>query len=92
MKHYGARDFIRLSVATVGAGIMIPTRALADSGKQIAKRNIYYTKEAPGRWGEKVATHLPNIEIQKTGGYVAVKVVTAHEMKDHEHYIVKHDC
>jgi len=84
------RDFIRLSVAGAGAGIMMPTMALADSGKQIATGNIYYTKEAPGRWSEKVATHLPNIEIQKTGGNVAVKIVTAHEMKDYEHYIVKH--
>jgi superoxide reductase len=69
---------------------MIPIMALADSGKQIARGNIYYTKEALGRWSEKVATHLPNMEMQKTGGNVAVKVVTAHEMKDHEHYIVKH--
>ena len=84
------RDFIRLSVAGVGAGIMMPTMALADNGKQIATGNIYYTKEAPGRWSEKVATHLPNIEIQKTGGNVTVKIVTAHEMKDYEHYIVKH--
>jgi superoxide reductase len=84
------RDFIRLSVAGVGAGIVMPTMALADNGKQIATGNIYYTKDAPGRWSEKVATHLPNIEIQKTGGDVAVKIVTAHEMKDYEHYIVKH--
>jgi len=84
------RDFIRLSVAGVGAGIMMPTMALADNGKQIAAGNIYYTKDAPGRWSEKVATHLPNIEIQKSGGNVAVKIVTAHEMKGYEHYIVKH--
>jgi superoxide reductase len=84
------RDFIRLSVASVGAGIMAPTIALADNGKQIARGNIYYTKDAPGRWSEKVATHLPNIEIQKSGGNVVVKIITAHEMKGYEHYIVKH--
>ena len=84
------RDFIRLSVASVGAGIVMPTMALADNGNQIATGNIYYTKDAPGRWSEKVATHLPNIEIQKMGGNVAVKIVTAHEMKGYEHYIVKH--
>jgi len=84
------RDFIRLSVVGVGAGIMMPTMALADNGKQIAAGNIYYTKDAPGRWSEKVATHLPNIEIQKSGGNVALKIVTAHEMKGYEHYIVKH--
>jgi superoxide reductase len=84
------RDFIRLGVAGVGVGILAPTVVLAENSKQIATGNIYYTKDAPGRWGEKVATHLPNIEIQKSGGSVAVKIVTAHEMKGYEHYIVKH--
>jgi superoxide reductase len=84
------RDFIRLGVAGVGIGILAPTMALADNGKQKVAGNIYYTKDAPGRWSEKVATHLPNIEIQKSGGSAAVKIVTAHEMKGYEHYIVKH--
>jgi superoxide reductase len=84
------RDFIRLGVVGAGVGILAPTIVLAENSKQIATGNIYYTKDAPGRWSEKVATHLPNIEIQKSGGNVAVKIVTAHEMKGYEHYIVKH--
>jgi len=85
------RDFIRLSVISVGAGIVAPTIALADSEKQIkGASDIYYTKEDPGRWSGKVATHLPNIEIEKAGGKITVKVVTPHEMKGYEHYIVKH--
>ncbi len=84
------RDFIRLSVAGVGASIVAPAMVLADSSKQVAARDIYYTKEAPGRWSDKVATHAPSIEIEKTGGKVTVKIVTAHEMKGYEHYIVKH--
>ena len=84
------RGFIRLSVAGVGASIVAPAMVLADSSKQVAARDIYYTKEAPGRWSEKVATHAPSIEIEKTGGKVTVKIVTAHEMKGYEHYIVKH--
>ena len=85
------RDFIRLSAATVGAGIVAPTTVLANSEKQVkGASDIYYTKEDPGRWSGKVATHLPNIEIEKAGGKVTVKVVTAHEMKGYEHYIVKH--
>lgn len=84
------RDFIRLGVAGVGAGIVAPAMALADSGKQVGAGNIYYTKDAPGRWGDKVATHAPNIEIEKAGSKVTVKIVTAHEMKGYEHYIVKH--
>jgi superoxide reductase len=84
------RDFIRLSAVGVGVGIVTPTSALADCGKQVAAGSIYYTKDAPGRWSDKVATHLPNIEIEKTAGKVVVKIVTAHEMKGYEHYIVKH--
>ena len=82
------RNFIRLSVAGVGAGIIAPAIALAGSSKSGA--DIYYTKDAPGRWAGKVATHLPTIEIEKTGGKVIIKIVTAHEMKGYEHYIVKH--
>lgn len=85
------RDFIRLTAASVGAVIVAPTIVLAGSDKQVkGASDIYYTKEDPGRWSGKVATHLPNIEIEKTGGNINVKVVTAHEMKGYEHYIVKH--
>ena len=86
------RDFIRLSIASsVGAGIVAPISVLAGAEKQVkGASDIYYTKEDPGRWSGKVATHLPNIEIEKAGGKITVKVVTAHEMKGYEHYIVKH--
>ncbi|WP_432743101.1 desulfoferrodoxin family protein [Methylobacter sp. G7] len=84
------RDFIRLSVASVGAGIIAPTIALANTSKPAVGADVYYTKEAPGRWSGKVATHSPSIEIEKAGGKVTVKIVTAHEMKGYEHYIVKH--
>lgn len=83
------RDFIRLGVAGAGASLVAPSHVLAGNDKQVTA-DIYYTKESPGRWSAKVATHLPNIEIEKAGGKVTVKVVTAHEMKDYEHYIVKH--
>jgi superoxide reductase len=85
------RDFIRLGVvAGVGAGIVAPSTVLAEKSKQIVISNIYYTKEFPGRWSEKVAGHLPSIGIEKKEGKVIVRVVTAHEMKNYEHYIVKH--
>ncbi len=85
------RDFIRLSAATAGAGIAAPKIVLADSKKQLkGASDIYYTKEDPGRWSGKVATHLPNIDIEKKDGKATVNVQTAHEMKGYEHYIVKH--
>ncbi|MFA5921235.1 MAG: desulfoferrodoxin family protein [Methylococcaceae bacterium] len=85
------RNFIRLSVASIGAGIVAPAIVLADSEKQVkGTSDIYYTKEDPGRWSGKVETHLPSIEIEKAGRKITLKVVTAHEMKGYEHYIVKH--
>lgn len=85
------RDFIRLSAAGLGAGLIAPTTAVAKTCNQItAPKNIYYTKEAPGRWSSKVATHLPVIQIEKTSGKITEKIVTAHEMNGYDHYIVKH--
>lgn len=85
------RDFIRLSVASAGASLITPTLALAAGDEQAtASRDIYYTKEAPGRWAGKVATHLPTIEITKAEDITTVKIVTPHEIKVYEHYIVKH--
>ncbi len=85
------RDFIRLSVASAGASLIAPALTLAAGDEQAtASRDIYYTKEAPGRWAAKVATHLPTIEITKAEDVTTVKIVTPHEMKGYEHYIVKH--
>jgi superoxide reductase len=85
------RDFIRLSVAGVGAGVVAPAMVLAKSDLQVkTASDIYYTEADPGRWSGKIATHLPNIKIEKTGSKVTVNVLTFHEMKDYKHYIVKH--
>ena len=85
------RNFIRFGIISIGAGIAAPTMVLANTEKQLkGASDIYYTKEDPGRWSGKVATHLPSIDIEKAGGKITVKVVTPHEMKGYEHYIVKH--
>jgi superoxide reductase len=85
------RDFVRLSAVTIGANIVLPSVAESKANDVIAPtRDIFYTKEAPGRWSGKVATHLPTIEVSKADGKIVVKVVTAHEMNGYEHYIVKH--
>lgn len=85
------RNFIRLGVAGIGASLTAPSLALAETCKQITEASdIYYTKESAGRWSGKVATHVPNIEVIKADSKVTVKVVTGHEMKGYEHYIVKH--
>jgi len=84
------RDFIRLSLAGAGVSLTVPM-ALAETAKPAAViSDIYYTEASPGRWSAKVATHLPNIEVVKKDGKVTVNIVTGHEMKGYEHYIVKH--
>jgi superoxide reductase len=85
------RDFIRLTVVGAGASLIVPAVSLAEETKPVsATQEIYYTKEAPGRWAAKVATHLPVIESTKAADGTTVKITTPHEMKGYEHYIVKH--
>ena len=84
------RDFIRLSAVSLGSTLITPTLVLAKDVKQPPVSDIYYTKASPGRWKDKVAGHLPSIGIEKSGTKITIKVVTSHEMKAYEHYIVKH--
>jgi superoxide reductase len=85
------RDFIRWGVTGLGATIITPTMVLAKNATPpMPVGDIYYTKESPGRWKDKAATHLPSIGIEKSGNKVTIKVITSHEMKAYEHYIVKH--
>ena len=85
------RNFIKFTGIGLGAAIVAPTLAIAknDNPTQIIS-DVYYTKESPGRWKDKVAGHLPSIGIEKSGGKITIKVVTSHEMKAYEHYIIKH--
>lgn len=84
------RDFIRLGLAA-GAGLTLPVAVTAASATTLpAGADIYFTKDAPGRWAGKAQTHLPHIEIGRNAGSVKLTITTAHEMKGHEHYIVKH--
>lgn len=89
------RNFIRLAFGGVTAGIIAPKLVLASSSSSPEKTpsmagGLYYTKDAPGRWSEKVGGHLPNVEVSKGDGGTILRVVTGHEMKGFEHYIVKH--
>jgi superoxide reductase len=84
------RHFIKWSVAGLGATLVTPQLVLAKNVKPAPVSDIYYTKESPGRWKDKVAGHLPSIGIEKAGTKITIKVVTSHEMKGYEHYIVKH--
>ena len=86
------RSFIRMTLAGGAAGLIAPKLVLAsDSLSSPMAGGVFYTKDAPGRWSQKVGGHLPSIEIARTAdGKIEVKVATAHEMKGYEHYIIKH--
>lgn len=84
------RDFLQFGLAGIGAGMIVPLTGLAETAKLPIGADLIYSEHSQGRWAGKAATHLPTIELEKTGGKTTVKVVTAHEMKAYEHYIVKH--
>jgi superoxide reductase len=88
------RKFFESAVLGVSASVLLPATALASKEicdtPIIGAGGLFYTKDAPGRWSEKVAGHLPNIELLTGGEGVAVKVVTSHPMDGYNHYIVKH--
>lgn len=78
------RDFLKSGLAVSGAVLatkIVPAFA-ADS--QFPK-GIIYTKDNPGRWAKKVASHSPMVTIQ--GNQVTIE--TRHGMSE-KHYIVKH--
>jgi superoxide reductase len=44
----------------------------------------------PGRWEKKAGGHLPALSIEGSGDGRMLRVVTGHEMRGYEHYIIKH--
>ncbi len=82
------RTFIRLVGLGGAAGIIAPQSVLANPPSMAG--GVYYTKDAPGRWSKKVGGHLPHIEVEKGPAGTRIRVVTSHEMRGCEHYIIKH--
>ena len=48
--------------------------------------SVYYTKKKPGRWKHLLASHVPIIEIKSN----FLEIITPHEMRGFEHFILKH--
>ena len=88
------RKFIESAALGVSAGVILPTTAFASKEicdtPIIGAGGLFYTEDAPGRWKEKVAGHLPNAELVSDSSDLKVKVVTSHPMDGYNHYIVKH--
>ncbi len=84
------RDFMRLGAVSAVGSVLLSKQVLAETEAPEGAGGLYFTKEAPGRWKGKEATHAPNVDVSKTETGVTVKVTTPHEMKGYEHYIIKH--
>jgi len=50
---------------------------------------LVFTKEKPGRWIDKVGSHLPSMTLLRKDEKIIITVMTMHEMQS-EHFIVKH--
>lgn len=84
------RHFMQTSLTGVAFSALTPHLAKAETVEPSPEGHVYYTRAKPGRWAKKAEGHLPRIEVEKTEGGIKVKVTTPHEMRGHEHYIIKH--
>ncbi|HID21282.1 MAG TPA: hypothetical protein EYP14_02645 [Planctomycetaceae bacterium] len=51
--------------------------------------NVIYTRDRQGRWKGKAGSHLPVIDVKKSGDKVTLNLKTRHGMSE-SHYIVRH--
>jgi superoxide reductase len=84
------RNFIRFGFAATGAGVVAPRAVLASAAESPMAGSVYFTEDAPGRWSNKVLSHLPNIEVETQQQTAKIRVLTRHTMEEFDHYIVKH--
>jgi superoxide reductase len=93
------RSFVRLGIAGVASSVFIPQMVIGKSADKekisqtletinspIMAGGLYYTKDSPGRWEKKAGSHSPILS--KTGS--GITVLTAHPMKEGDHWIIKH--
>jgi superoxide reductase len=84
------RNFIRLGIYAGAGSLVVPRSVIAAGAAPSMAGGVYYTGDAPGRWNKKVASHLPNIEIEKTADGASIQVETRHTIEGYNHYIIKH--
>jgi len=81
---YGRRDVLKttaIAAAVLGAGRV--SSALAAPATPYL--NVVYTKDQPGKWAGKAASHAPEVTVKGS----SVTVVTRHPMSA-QHFIVRH--
>lgn len=83
------REFLQAGALAAGAVLLTPTRARAFELNDLAG-GLFYTAESPGRWAGKQGGHAPNLSVRDGDDGRILQVVTGHEMRAFEHYIIKH--
>ncbi|PLX82166.1 MAG: hypothetical protein C0616_02770 [Desulfuromonas sp.] len=83
------RGFLQTGLVAAGAALALPVRTFGADCADMAG-GLYYTVESPGRWAAKAAGHAPNVSVRSGADGAILQVVTGHEMKPFEHYIIKH--
>ena len=93
------RSFVRLGMAGVASSVFIPKMVLSKTSDKekisqslkainntVMAGGLYYTKDSPGRWEKKAGSHSPILTKTDSG----ISVLTAHPMKEGDHWIIKH--
>lgn len=77
------REFIKNSV--VAASVLALSKAVPAQASGNSFPGVIYTKDNPGKWGKKVGSHLPSINVEGS----KVTLNTKHPMSE-KHYIIRH--
>ncbi len=79
------RNLVSGVVAAAAIATMKLSEAADGTSGGLPGKNLFYTRENPGRWESKVGSHVPTLEVSGN----VVKLKTPHPMSD-EHFIVRH--
>ncbi|MEA2116732.1 MAG: desulfoferrodoxin family protein [Thermodesulfobacteriota bacterium] len=77
------RDFLKTTAVAASVMALGSTSTVFASSAPYA--GVVYTKDQPGQWAKKVATHAPAVTVEGA----MVSLVTTHPMSE-AHYIVRH--
>ena len=101
------RNFLKLVAAGPAGALLLPMFSETGAGTMAADLesaadvlgklpdNIIYSAAHPGVWKGKEGSHIPAVDVKKSGDKLSLRVETKHGMSE-SHYIVRHtvvtDC
>ena len=90
-KNISRRRFLQYSLFPASTYLLSSSKSLSENFDTYMLKgplagNLYYTKERPGKWYNEVASHIPIVKKNSN----LIEIITDHEMKGFEHYILKH--